>query len=167
MLKISLLELDRGPVRLREQISPDSPFWEGVQIRIVEPLEVELAGEAVGEGVLVRGTLHTAVELECRRCLTAVVTEIDREVGLWFEEATGEEEEGDEIYLLPSRGTELDLREPIREQVVLNAPTYALCDEACRGLCPTCGADRNRDPCECEPPAECSPWGALKTIEWD
>jgi len=37
----------------------------------------------------------------------------------------------------------------IREQVLLALPTRPLCDEDCRGLCPSCGADLNEGDCRC------------------
>jgi uncharacterized protein len=43
----------------------------------------------------------------------------------------------------------IDLREIVREQVYLSFPAKSLCREGCLGLCPECGADLNRDPCQC------------------
>jgi uncharacterized protein len=37
----------------------------------------------------------------------------------------------------------------IREQVLLALPTRPLCDENCRGLCPSCGVDLNEKACRC------------------
>jgi uncharacterized protein len=71
------------------------------------------------------------------------------------------------VYPLPARGDELDLREAVREQLLLRAPRFALCREECRGLCPTCGADRNQDDCGCVPEPAVSPWDALKNVTFD
>ncbi len=44
----------------------------------------------------------------------------------------------------------LDLGEMMREQFNLALPMRPLCQEACQGLCPQCGANRNRgDACGC------------------
>ena len=48
-------------------------------------------------------------------------------------------------------GDRLDLGEMIREQLFLSVPLKRLCREDCRGLCPTCGVNRNRTPCDCPP----------------
>ena len=37
----------------------------------------------------------------------------------------------------------------IREDIVINFPTRLLCSEACKGLCPSCGADLNNNSCDC------------------
>jgi uncharacterized protein len=141
-------------------------MWEGLELRLVQPLQVELAGHYAGDGVLVRGSMQTSVEMDCRRCLEVVRTPIDQEIGLWFQSAESAEGD-DEAYTLPERGTELDLTEAVREQLVLAAPTYALCSEDCRGLCPKCGANRNEAPCECAPDEGDSPWSVLKNIALD
>jgi uncharacterized protein len=45
----------------------------------------------------------------------------------------------------------VDLREIAREQIHLNLPLKPVCHAGCAGLCPTCGANRNRIECSCRP----------------
>ena len=42
-----------------------------------------------------------------------------------------------------------DLRVIAAEQIQLNLPLKPICGADCRGLCPTCGANRNRIECGC------------------
>ncbi|HEX6041178.1 DUF177 domain-containing protein [Longimicrobium sp.] len=168
MLKVSLTALDRGEVRVREQVPPDDPMWEGAGLSLVAPLDVDLAARSVGEGVFVRGRLRTTVRQACRRCLTSVEQAVDDTVDLFFEPLSEEDQDADgEVYPLPARGDELDLRDAVREQLLLRAPEFALCSEECRGLCPQCGADLNTDPCDCVPETAVSPWDALKNVKFD
>ena len=44
----------------------------------------------------------------------------------------------------------VDLTEPIRESLLLAEPLQALCRIDCQGLCPVCGADRNKGDCGCD-----------------
>ena len=168
MLHLSLAAVDRGEVTLREEVPPDHPMWTDAGVELAKPLQVDLAANDVGDGVLVRGTLRGAVRLECRRCLQPVEHEIDEHVDLFFAPPMeGEEEDDDgEVYPLP-RGDALDLTDAVREQVVLAAPEFALCREECRGLCPTCGADLNQGACDCAPERPASPWDALKDVTFD
>jgi uncharacterized protein len=39
-----------------------------------------------------------------------------------------------------------------------------LCDEACRGLCPHCGANLNLGPCACPAEEDESPFAALSSL---
>ena len=55
---------------------------------------------------------------------------------------------GDTDLLFADRG-KVDLRGLVREQVHLNIPLKPVCGPDCAGLCPTCGANRNRIKCGC------------------
>jgi uncharacterized protein len=45
----------------------------------------------------------------------------------------------------------IDLGEMVREQMHLALPLRRLCREDCRGLCPSCGVNRNTGSCDCQP----------------
>jgi uncharacterized protein len=166
---LSLAELSRGEGRVNGGISPDDPLWEGSEIALLEPLRVDLRAQFVGDGVLVRGRIHTRLAQECRRCLAPVPIEVDDEVTLLYEPLSGEDEDqlDGEVYPLPARGDELDLRPALREQLLLRVPDFVVCSESCRGLCPTCGANLNDTTCECVPATEASPWAELKKLKFD
>ena len=86
-----------------------------------------------------------------------------------MDDAGGEEVElsAEEMGLIPFAGEEIDLREALQEQFIMALPQRALCREACKGLCPHCGADLNRVSCGCEPPAFNSRFDALKSFKAD
>lgn len=167
MLKLDLLLLERAPQRLRETIPADDVAWDGAGLNLASPVSVDLEASFVGEAVLVRGSMRTAVALSCRRCLVPVRREVEDRVNLFFEPSIDEGDADGEVYPLPQRRRELDLLGPVREQVLLRLPAYALCREDCRGLCPQCGGDRNQTACSCAPEAGENPWDALKTIKFD
>jgi uncharacterized protein len=166
---LSLMAVSRGAARIEEGIAPDDPLWEGSEIVLLDPLRVDLRAQSVGEGVLVRGRIRTRLEQDCRRCLKPVAVGVDDEVTLLYEPLTGEDEDelGGEVYPLPARGDELDLRPALREQLLLRVPRFAVCVESCRGLCPTCGANLNESTCECVPEADSGPWAELKKLKFD
>ena len=58
----------------------------------------------------------------------------------------------------------ISLRELAAEQVQLAIPMKPLCEENCLGLCPNCGANRNREKCQCETAVADDRWGALQGI---
>ncbi|MDB4951992.1 MAG: hypothetical protein JWM27_4641 [Gemmatimonadetes bacterium] len=169
MLKLALKQVDRADVRIRETVPTDDPMWDGVAVKLSAPVEVDLTASSVGEGVLVRGSLGTAVVQECRRCLKEVRSDVEVHVDLLFEPLTAEEEDETEgeVYPIPPRAAEVDLTGPVREQLLLHVPAYALCREDCRGLCPKCGVDRNDIACDCVSESAPSPWDALKKLKND
>lgn len=169
MLNLSLAAVFRGEVRVRGEIAADDPVWGESGPDLQAPLRVDLTAQPVGEGVLVRGRIDTRLGLECRRCLEDVAVTVDGEVDLLYEPLAEEEEDelAGEVYSLPDRGDELDLRPALREQLLLRVPEYVVCREACRGLCPHCGSDLNETTCACEPDTGGSPWEALKKLKFD
>ena len=166
MLKVYLAELDHDEARLVESVPADDPFWNGTELKPLGPLEVDLVARSDGDGVLVRGSLSATVELECRRCLAPVTERVQDEVDMYFDEIGEDTEIEGEVYPLPA-GAELDLTEAVREQLLLRVPQYALCREACRGFCPSCGKNLNEGECDCVPEAPPSPWDALKQVKFD
>ncbi len=46
---------------------------------------------------------------------------------------------------------ELNLSALVETETTLALPMKPLCRPECRGLCPTCGANRNAVACSCEP----------------
>ncbi|HEX8213160.1 MAG TPA: DUF177 domain-containing protein [Longimicrobium sp.] len=169
MLKLNLAAVDREEVEIHEQVAADDPMWEGSDVRLVEPLRVDLTARSVGDdGVLLRGRIQAVVERECRRCLTAVRQPVDDTVDLFFAPIGEDEDElGGEIYPMPARGQELDVTEAVREQLLLRAPQYVVCSEECRGLCPQCGTNLNEATCDCVSEVAPSPWDALKQVKFD
>jgi len=116
-----------------------------------------------GATLHVRGRLEAALEAECARCLEAYPLSMKQELDLFYlPRAHGEpsEQEEEEVELSDRDvvvgyydDDRLDLGEAMREQIVLGLPLKPLCREDCRGCCPSCGRDRNRETCAC-PPAE-------------
>jgi uncharacterized protein len=109
------------------------------------------------------------MEAECDRCLGRATFPIDAPFDLFYrpaETAAVEEEEVaiDEgeaemgFYEMPG----LELEEILREQVLLQLPMQRVCSEACKGICPVCGLNRNETECRCETRAADDRWSALK-----
>lgn len=121
---------------------------------------VEADLEAVHGGVMAHGYVSAEWRGECRRCLGPATGELRAEVRELFEEGSDQEE----TYLL--RGEQLDLEPLARDAVLLELPHAPLCAEACKGLCPTCGANRNEVGCSCEAPTD-PRWAALDARRTD
>lgn len=168
MLLLDLVRLSReGSLRIEGRIPPDAPLLEGTGIRLNEPLRVELrATEAQSGEIVVRGEVASTLEHECRRCLERVEVALREKVTMVFAppDLLGGSEDG-EIRELLGNERELDLADPIREEVILAASAYALCDPNCRGLCARCGADLNETTCECVAEEPDPRWDALRALK--
>ena len=83
-----------------------------------------------------------------------VVTMVMTSAGYYLILSSQDMQDDPGVYRLAEPVTQVDLTAAIREEVGLAVPTYALCREACAGLCPRCGADLNEGPCACGPAPE-------------
>jgi uncharacterized protein len=121
------------------------------------PDPVRLSGHARRgrRGVEIRGEITATLRLECSRCLEPYAVPLRAEfflvvVSEAVEFGTGENRlDLDDASLFYADRGKVDLREIAREQIDLNLPLKPLCRDDCAGLCPTCGANRNRIECVC------------------
>jgi uncharacterized protein len=168
MLIVDLGRLEReGRFRLRQDVGPDDPMWNGLEFRFAEPVHVDLEAQRVLHDVLVQGTVTGTVAHECRRCLEPVTVQVAENLALFYRDGVpAEEAEAEEVYALPERG-DLDVSQAVREQLALAVPRFVLCREDCRGLCPQCGKDLNEGDCGCESEEVDDRWAALRRINFE
>jgi uncharacterized protein len=77
---------------------------------------------------------------------------------------SGDEDDGG-VYPLEPEGEELDLSQAVREEVILAVNPYVECDPKCRGLCPRCGTNLNREVCACTDDEVDPRWAALRDLK--
>jgi uncharacterized protein len=145
------------------------------EIEVLAPVRSALRVVWAGDMVEVQGQSSTQVKLPCSRCLAMQDVAVEAQFELTFVKElppTAEEEGADEIELsaeemdlLAFNGEEIDLREAIQEQIIMALPLRALCSEACRGLCPQCGANLNEAGCQCQPSEFRSKFSVLKEFK--
>lgn len=119
----------------------------------------------------VAGKIAGEFEIDCTRCLEAVIVPLEFEFDVEFVGAehfgSSGEHEIDSKDLstdaLPSE--QLDLSELAREQILLNLPEQVFCKEDCKGLCEICGTNRNLKVCNCNVLKVDPRWSALKDLK--
>ncbi|HEX9530962.1 MAG TPA: DUF177 domain-containing protein [Acidimicrobiales bacterium] len=133
----------------------------GSRVREGEEVAVDVLLESVHHGILASGTVSAGWEAECRRCLGPARGQLTVAVRELYEETPRADAGDDDTY--PLTGDQLDLAPLARDAVLLELPLAPLCTEACLGLCPTCGANRNEQRCSCEAPRD-ERWAALEVL---
>ncbi len=111
--------------------------------------------------------VRTRIEAPCRRCLDESENEIHLEKDLYVRrqaEQADEEEPDDDYLVIDLHEREVDLRETIREHLLLEVPAYPLCTDECRGLCPACGKNLNEGDCDCREDSIDPRWDALRCL---
>jgi uncharacterized protein len=143
--------------------------WGTAEGALHDPIELDLHLDSVVDGILVRGTLVFHLELDCARCLEP--QQLAREVAvaeLFLDPAkrVEGEDEDDPGYELIDDATAIDLSTMVRDALIIDLPVRTLCRDECRGLCPTCGANRNTDDCGHEDHDATDPrWAPLADLD--
>ncbi len=133
-------------------------------------LAAHLHLERHGHDILVRGHLAGTLRLSCSRCLTPFSLPVDAHFDLLLTPRPPHFEEEEELSRADLdrdfySGEVVDLESILREQVLLTLPLKPLCADDCKGLCPRCGADLNRETCRCPAEEPASPLADLKNIK--
>ena len=125
-------------------------------VKFVSPVVYQVYLSRSGSLVLIKGSINVTLELPCSRCLEKKVLclEPDFEFTLTpanFKNFPHERElQKEELKMEFYVGDTIDLAQIIRNQVILSIPYNTLCNADCKGLCPSCGKNRNKESCECE-----------------
>ena len=166
MLKVDLGELQRKRrLPIDVDVPPSVLQWEPEGVRLRGPLRLEGTVQQSGSDIVLRGRLTGEAETSCRRCLEPIRQPIDEDVVFVYRPGVSPvEAERDEVYVLDARAREVDLTDAVREHVLLAAPQYVICEEACQGLCPRCGANLNEGACACREETVDERWAALRRL---
>ncbi len=169
---ISLQQLQLRLVRFNSDI-PAGEIEFDTKIKQSSELHAEgvaqLLNQSLGE-IRVLGDLRVSVEGTCDRCLEPATYAIENHFDLVYmpatEAAVGGEDEIDEggVEVGYYEGSGIELNDVLREVVLLALPMRLVCSEECKGICPTCGQNRNQAECDCEPVAGDDRWSKLKML---
>lgn len=170
----NVAQLLKAPVgtALRLELDPAD------DLNLDEDAGVRLAGEVSGsvrlhrtnQGILAAGTVTVPVERTCDLCLGSFITPITFDLREQFyptidvSSGLGLPSPEDELVFPIDHNHLLDLREAVRQNLLLALPMRAICREDCAGLCPTCGHNRNDGPCACQPVVRDDRFAALRAL---
>jgi uncharacterized protein len=157
MLDLRLLDRPTGQVSGEEVVGIDDPLAG----RVAVPCRIEVEYRRAGAAFHLHGAVSGTLSRQCHRCLDPITERVEGEFDVVVRRGEHREETGDEVVVLSLHEHVVDLDPSIHETMVLNAPMIALCDRSCRGLCPTCGANLNRETCPCRPDPD-PRWDALR-----
>ncbi len=121
--------------------------------------------------IRVRGRIRARIGHSCDRCLAQLEERFDTGFDLHFSPLETIEDGGeaaigrDEIEMGFYEGGGIGLTAVVSEQILLWLPARSLCGEGCRGICPSCGANRNDSACGCSAAFEDPRWDALRGLQ--
>ena len=177
-LSIQVEAVKESPRDFRLVAPPD--WWAATKQLLREPdvglhtpFTLELSGYRIGARLLFRGEMSGAVKLICSRCAEPYAHEFCKRIELLLEPARGAAGQIPKpgIVLDPEdpdlghyEGDELGFEPVLREILALEWPMQPLCVETCKGLCPTCGTNRNQNQCDCDTREGLWPFAAFGSL---
>lgn len=163
MLNVQLDEIKDSGLSLEGEVAPgefpqlaemvaagEATFPEQVKYRIEISRLIDM--------IEVAGHIESVLELKCGRCLESYQMPFSSDFFLTyskelpeFDDDDGEETElsAEEMGLILIEGEELELLEPLQEQLMMAMPIQPICRNECKGLCPICGCNLNTATCQC------------------
>ncbi|MBE5757169.1 MAG: DUF177 domain-containing protein [Clostridiales bacterium] len=110
---------------------------------IEKPIKVLGKLEVVSDNsVIVDGEITFLLKGSCSRCLE----DAEMKIVIPFSEAF--DKEGDTTYEIIN--DKIDLSKMVDDIVIVEMPYNLLCSEDCKGLCPKCGKNLNKETCNCK-----------------
>jgi uncharacterized protein len=151
---LDLTRLHGAREHFERRLQPSAFDPQDEDYRVAAPVEVAMdVAKGSGESFDVTGQVRARLEMECSRCLEPFEIPVDATFELRYlpqEANTGEGEREiaeEDLAAAFYREGAIDIVDMLREQFQLALPMKPLHDEACRGLCPECGANLNRIEC--------------------
>jgi uncharacterized protein len=142
---IDLREFDRpdGTISGEETVQIEDPLAGEVKV----PCRIELDYRQTSGTFHFHGRVAGTISSECHRCLDPVNVPVRGDFDLMVRRGEHGGETADDLMVLSPSEHDVDLSPLIHETIVLNEPMLVLCTESCRGLCPVCGVNLNREKC--------------------
>jgi len=124
-----------------------------------------------GDDIKIKGKIKGSYSLVCSRCLEIFEKDFSQDVSVTFKPFYETQREGEEIELTLKemkvnlyKGDRISILDLIKEEIYILVPLKPLCREDCKGLCPICGKNRNKEECDCQKEEFSSKFAILKTL---
>jgi len=134
-VKIFINQVPSEGLLLEEEIKPAGLDLETELIKFRSNLKVKAQASRVINALIVKLNMRAILCAACSRCLEVFEWEFNKDAQLSF--------------AFDSGATFVDLDPDIREEIMLDYPIKALCNENCKGLCLKCGKNKNEGGCNC------------------
>ncbi len=156
-VKIDVQKLQQGAEIIVLDHSPKYfDLADGEDYEILGRIKGQVTFSLLQDKVLMEGNLDATFRMDCIRCLKKVEIPIQKSFSMFFikkqedyvEDSAVDPDEEDVGFF---KGKFIHPDNDIRELLLIDLPDYPLCGDECRGLCPGCGANLNKEPCRCAP----------------
>lgn len=145
--------LKRGKNAFGGEITAELLNWKAPLPPLMDNVRVKAVAEKKTKVIILNLQISFRLQLLCSRCLEKHAAAFNEQSTYFIrfgqEEILPEKRLSDEdVVTIWTLDEELDLTPLARESILLALPMKPLCSSDCKGLCPICGANLNRESCE-------------------
>jgi uncharacterized protein len=108
--------------------------------------------------------VSSTAELSCDRCAADLEASLSKHFDSVYLFGNSEENE-DGVYYLSPEIQKINIADDVIEYCGLSIPLKILCEDDCKGLCTSCGADLNVEACDCTDEVINDVWEPLKKLK--
>jgi uncharacterized protein len=169
-MQIELKAIESGGGKFAHSYLPGELDLKDERVILAEPPVISGQIRRDGNSLKVEGQFQARVQVECDRCLQPVALPVKTDFELeyvtpeQYRESQAAELSEEDLELSVYEGQAIDVDEITREQLLLAVPTQVLCKEDCKGLCASCGTNRNLAECNCEDTNIDPRWAELRKM---
>jgi DUF177 domain-containing protein len=130
-------------------------------------VEVDAQLDKTVRQLYLKTVIQTSGSFQCDRCLEDFEEPIKTGYNMFYvyDEVDTDRYDPEEVHVISGDTVSISLGEDIRQMILLSVPLKLLCQDDCKGLCPHCGTNLNRQTCDCKEESESDPrWHELKRL---
>ncbi|MBN2430036.1 MAG: DUF177 domain-containing protein [Acidobacteria bacterium] len=169
---IDITKLEVGTTHVAESFSADGLDFDYRDYHLADDWRLEVDIHKNSRAVIqMTGTIRGTVQVYCDRCLKPFAFPVEQSFDICMlpvppdlqahDLELGEDQLNENYYVEPA----INLKQIVREQIILELPLKMICAEDCAGLCYKCGANRNETVCDCDLSDRDPRWSVLLELK--
>lgn len=147
-MKVNVQNLDNDILELDEVVEPNF-INKAYRAHYPDSIDIHVAVDKFGPDYKFNIHLRTNALYQCDRCLTEYRVTFEAEQSRIVQIGQGQLSDQVDVIQFPDGTTEVEINPFLEEIIILNHPAKMLCRDDCKGLCPGCGIDLNKEDCQC------------------
>ncbi len=120
--------------------------FSGEAYSFTQPLQVSGCIMNTGDTYELVALVSGYINLNCYRCTVDITKSFEFSIN---EKLTNSDDSEQNEDVVKFEGNILDIEDIIINNIFVNLSMKYLCSDECRGLCPICGVDLNKEECRC------------------
>ena len=136
MIKISVRDIPSSGLDIDQSIPKEGIGLSSEEADIRSLLNVKAHLDKVDNFIVADTHIKAEFGYMCARCLEELSSIEERSYKFDFE--------------IDPTSEYIDLGEEIRQEIIMANPAKVLCSKDCKGICPQCGMNLNKEQCKCK-----------------